>query len=171
MKVLPISWCGYQDNSTLEGKANRPSLTVADAASGTVFRAFGDEMTVLLSGADTGGKFALCLDVTPPEGGPPPHYHLHEDEWFFPLEGEVDFFIEGAWRSVAVGTVVFVPRGRVHTFRNSGTVPLKMLIQTAPAGFETFFERCAGEFAKPGPPDMKRIVEISAEHGIHYVTE
>ena len=43
-----------------------------------------------------------------------------------------------------------------------------MLIHTAPSGFETFFARCAEEFAKPNPPDMSRIVEISAEHGIHY---
>ena len=38
-----------------------------------------------------------------------------------------------------------------------------------PAGFETFFSRCAEEFAKPGGLDMKRIVAISTEHDIHYV--
>ena len=29
--------------------------------------------------------------------------------------------------------------------------------------------RCAAEFAKPGGPDMNRIVEISAEYGTHFV--
>ncbi|MDX1688356.1 MAG: hypothetical protein R3248_10265 [Candidatus Promineifilaceae bacterium] len=48
---------------------------------------------------------------------------------------------------------------------------MKMLTHTAPAGFEIFFERCAEEFTKPGPPDMERIIEISAEHGIYFVTE
>jgi hypothetical protein len=29
----------------------------------------------------------------------------------------------------------------------------------------------ADEFAKPGEPEMSRIVEIGAEHGIHLVQE
>lgn len=138
---------------------------------GKVLRAFGDEVTVCLGGAETGGKFTCFVVVTPPGGGPPPHYHDAEDEWFFPLEGRAEFFLEGTWTEVPTGTVVFAPRRSVHTFRNAGEEPLKTLIHTTPSGFETFFERCANEFAKPGPPDMDRIVEIAAEHGIHFVTE
>lgn len=170
MTDLPISWPGYKTRSVSEAGADKSAVKIAAPEGSKVLHAFGDEMTVLLSGADTGGRLAMCLDVTPAGGGPPPHYHSHEDEWFFPLEGEVEFFIDGEWRAVAVGTAVFVPRGTIHTFRNSGSEPLKMLVQTTPAGFETFFERCAEEFAKPGPPDMARIMEISAEHGIHFVT-
>jgi hypothetical protein len=48
-----------------------------------------------------------------------------------------------------------------------GEVPLRMLITTAPSGFETFLTRCAAEFANPEGPDMPRIMEISAEHRIH----
>ena len=110
----------------------------------------------------------MWTEATPPGGGPPPHYHLNEDEWFFPLEGRVEFFKDNAWTEVPIGSAVFMPRGVVHTFRNSGDKPLKMLIHAAPSGFETFFARCAEEFAKPNPPDRSRIVEISAEHGIHY---
>jgi hypothetical protein len=36
--------------------------------------------------------------------------------------------------------------------------------------FEKFFARCADEFARPEGPDMKRVVEISAEHGIYFVS-
>ncbi|KAB2675594.1 MAG: cupin domain-containing protein [Verrucomicrobia bacterium] len=136
---------------------------------GKVLRAFGDEITVHLGGADTGGEFAMFTDVTPPGGGPPPHYHRNEEEWFLVLEGRVEFFRDGAWGEVPVGTTVFIPRGLVHTFRNCGDTPLKLLIHTKPAGFEVFFGRCADEFAKPGPPDMARIVGIAAEHGIHFV--
>jgi len=149
---------------------NKPTL-IASPKADQVLHAFGDQVSILLGGAETAGKFTLFLDVTPPGSGPPPHYHENEDEMFYPLEGQVEFFINGAWQEVAVGTAVFVPRGTVHTFRNSGDVPLKMLIQTNPSGFEIFFDRCAKEFAKPGTPDMERIVEISAEHGIHYITD
>jgi hypothetical protein len=44
-----------------------------------------------------------------------------------------------------------------------------VLVSMSPAGFETFFSRCAEEFVKPGGPAMQRIVEISAEHGIYFV--
>jgi hypothetical protein len=37
------------------------------------------------------------------------------------------------------------------------------------AGFEVFFERIAEAFNQPGGPDMPRIIEISAEHGIYFV--
>jgi len=46
-----------------------------------------------------------------------------------------------------------------------------MLLMTTPSGFEKFFPRCAAEFAKTGEPDMSRIVQIGAEHGIHFVQE
>ena len=43
------------------------------------------------------------------------------------------------------------------------------LSRQSPAGFETFFARCAQEFAKPGGPDRQHVVAISSEHGIHFV--
>jgi hypothetical protein len=46
-----------------------------------------------------------------------------------------------------------------------------MLVHTSPSGFEVFFARCAAEFAKPGPPDMSRLVEIAGEYGIHFVKQ
>lgn len=164
-------WPGQmtEPNGTKEEQKVDPSVVLPTGAEG--LKAFGDEIFVHLGGADTGGKYAVCTNVTPPGSGPPPHYHNNEDEWFFPLEGRVEFFLNGSWQEVPPHSVVFVPRGTVHTFRNCGDTPLKMLIHTAPSGFEIFFERCAAEFAKPGPPDMERIMEISAEHGIHFVTD
>ena len=131
-------------------------------------RAFGDEAEILLSGADTDGKFTMWLETTPPGGGPPPHYHENEDEWFFVLEGSPEFYVNG-WTKVAPGGTVFVPKGTVHTFRNAGDSHLKMLIHTSPSGFETFFASCAEEFARSSTPDMERILEISAKHGIYFV--
>jgi hypothetical protein len=60
-----------------------------------------------------------------------------------------------------------MPRGTPHTFRNVGKGDLRMLVQTAPAGFEAFFERCAEEFAKGGEPEMRKLMAIAMEHGIH----
>lgn len=134
-----------------------------------VLRAFGDEVTVLLSGEQTGGAFTMVQVVTPPGGGPPPHWHTREDEWFYVLEGRVEFWQDGVWTEVPVGSAAYLPRGSRHAFRNCGDTPLRMIVHAAPAGFEVFFERIAEVFQAPGAPDMPRIVEISAEHGIHYL--
>jgi quercetin dioxygenase-like cupin family protein len=146
-----------------------PVPTITQPGEGKVLTAFGDEVTVLLSGEQTGGAFTMAQVITPPGGGPPPHYHDHEDEWFFVQEGRVEFFIEGVWQEAPVGTAAFLPRGSKHAFRNVGDTPLRMLIHAAPAGFEVFFESMAELFKDPAGPDMARVVEISAEHGIFYL--
>jgi quercetin dioxygenase-like cupin family protein len=146
------------------------SPIVIPSGVGDVMHAFGEQVIVHLSGAQTGGKIALWTEITPPDGGPPPHYHLNEDEFFFVQEGKMAFLQDGQWEQVERGGVAFMPRKSVHTFKNVGDAPSKMLIATTPAGFEIFFARCAEEFAKSEGPDMERIVAISAEHGIHYVT-
>ena len=69
----------------------------------------------------------------------------------------------GRWQEAEVGSVVYMPRTSVHTFRNVGDGPLRMLIQLTPSGFELFFEACAVEFAKPGGPSMERIEAIFEE--------
>lgn len=134
-----------------------------------VLRAFGEEVIILLDGERTGGKLTAWTEITPPGGGPPPHYHSVEDETFHVLEGRVAFLLDGEWREIAPGGSAFMPRGVIHTFKNVGDQPSRMLITTMPSGFEKFFARCAEEFAKPSGPDMPSIVQIGVEHGIHFL--
>lgn len=170
MPDLEITWPGQTPLSN-RAALKKPAVAVVYPKKAKTLRAFGDEVHVHLGGTETAGRYTVFTSITPPGGGPPPHFHNHEDEWFFPLEGRVEFFLDGAWNEVPLGVLVFMPRGTVHTFRNCGETPLKMLTHTAPSGFEIFFERCAAEFAKPGPPDMERIIAISAEHGIHFIED
>jgi len=138
-------------------------------AEAKTYHAFGDTASFHLTGEQTGGSYTMFVNVTAPGGGPPPHRHDHEDEWFYVVEGRAEFFRDGAWTEVPPGTAVFMPRGSVHAFRNAGDTPLRQIIHTAPSGFETFFSRVAEEFKRDGGPDMERVVAISAEHGISYV--
>lgn len=135
-----------------------------------MLHAFGEEAIVHLDSESTGGKLNVWSEITPPGGGPPPHYHTNEDEWFIVQEGRMEFFSDGKWAEFAPGSILFMPRHHVHAFRNAGDTPSRLLIATAPGGFDKYFARCAEEFAKPGAPDMQRIVDISAEHGIHFAT-
>ena len=130
--------------------------------------AFGDTMILHLSSNDTGGRLSLWTNITPAGGGPPPHYHENEDEWFWPISGDAEFLIEGNWSKVPARSAVFAPRGCVHAFRNPNQEPLEMMIQTIPGGFDEFFAECSTEFSRGGAPNMQTIVEISARFGIYY---
>ncbi len=136
------------------------------AGQGQFHTAFGDQVTFLLTGEHTGGAYTMFEAITPPGGGPPPHRHDREDEWFLVMEGQAEFLSDGVWKSAGPGAAAFIPRGAVHTFRNAGDTPLKMLVHTAPAGFETFFANCANEFAKEGGPEMEKIFALASDHGI-----
>ena len=101
--------------------------------------------------------------------GRPPHYHSTEDETFYVLNGRAAFLVNDEWHELGPGGSAFMPHGSIHTFKNVGDQPLRMLIMTVPSGFEKFFCRCHDEFAKPGGPDMSRVDQISKEHGIHFL--
>lgn len=134
-----------------------------------VVHAFGEEVHFHLTGEQTGGLYTQWLEITPPDGGPPPHYHTREDEWFHVIEGRMSFLLDGQWREAGPGSGVFVPKNSIHAFKNTGGTPSRMIVTASPAGFEDFFGRAAGEFARPDGPDMERVVQIAADHGIHFV--
>lgn len=146
-----------------------PSISLTRPGTGKVLQAFGDQVTVLLSGEQTGGAFTMFEVVAPPGGGPPPHCHHNEDEWFLVQEGRIELWQHGTWTEVPAGTAIFLPRGIPHTFRNPGDSPLRMLAHTSPAGFDVFFARMAEACADPAGPDMAKIEQIAAEHGIEFL--
>jgi quercetin dioxygenase-like cupin family protein len=134
-----------------------------------VLHAFGEEVRILLDGEGTGGKLTMWTELTPPGGGPPPHYHVNQDKTFHILEGRVAFLFDDEWHELGPGGAAYMPGGVIYTFKNVGDQPSRMLITASPSGFEKFFARCAEEFAKAGGPDMSRIVQIGTEDGIHFV--
>jgi quercetin dioxygenase-like cupin family protein len=98
----------------------------------------GDTYTVLLTGADTGGRFTLIDMYVPPGGGPPPHRHDF-DETFSMLEGEIEFTFRGAPTVGRAGDTINVPANAPHAFRNASDRPARMLCICAPAGQDAFF--------------------------------
>ena len=141
-----------------------PTLLPALVAAGQKHpvHAFGEDVVFHLTGEQTGGTFTQWVETTPPGAGPPPHWHTMEDESFYVLEGRASFLMDGEWHEAGIGAAAFMPKNSVHAFKNIGDGPLRMLITTAPSGFETFFTRCAAEFANPAGPDMPRIILESA---------
>ncbi|HLH57191.1 MAG TPA: SgcJ/EcaC family oxidoreductase [Verrucomicrobiae bacterium] len=138
---------------------------------GTVLNTFGDRLTVKLGAHQTQGALSIIVDTIPPGGGPPLHSHDNEDEFFIVREGRINYFMDNHWTELGPGGVVFAPRGRRHAFRNTGTAPASHYVLTTPGGFERFFAATAAEFAKPGGPNMERVLETSSAHGVHITGE
>src|SRR6187401_2642126 len=76
----------------------------------------GDTYTILLTGADTAGRYCLIDMLVPPGGGPPPHRHDFE-EMFTILEGEIEFTFRGEPSVVRAGEAVNIPANAPHFFR------------------------------------------------------
>jgi mannose-6-phosphate isomerase-like protein (cupin superfamily) len=102
------------------------------------FGVAGDTYTILVSGADTAGRYCLIDMLVPPGGGPPPHRHDFE-EMFSVLEGEIDVTFRGDALTVRAGETINVPANAPHFFRNVSERPARLLCLCSPAGQEEFF--------------------------------
>jgi quercetin dioxygenase-like cupin family protein len=98
----------------------------------------GDTYTILLTGDDTAGRYALIDMHVPPGGGPPPHRHDFE-EMFTVLDGEVDLSFRGESFVVKAGETVNVPANAPHSFRNASRHAARLLCMCTPPGQEEFF--------------------------------
>jgi quercetin dioxygenase-like cupin family protein len=135
----------------------------------------GDTMTFKATGATTGGKLLLFENLTTPDGGPPPHIHTHEDEFFFVLDGEFEIRIGEDLHVLTAGGYAYVPRGTVHNFRNVAPTASRILVGFTPAGIEGFF-RESGRPATddgPAPPvdddEIARTMAAAPTYGVEAV--
>lgn len=127
----------------------------------------GERIAFKLRGADTAGAVALLEDTVQPGYGPPPHIHLHENEVFYVLAGDFTFTVDDQTIAAPVGTVATVPRGVLHTFQNVGSEPGKLLAVVWPAvAFEGFVDEVGTAEPPTGPPDIEKLLQAAARHGI-----
>jgi len=97
-------------------------------------------------------------------GGPPFHFHLHQDEWFYVIEGEVLFQLGNERKRLSAGESVLGPRMVPHGFMGVGEKPAHMVIAFTPAGMmEAFFR----EAAVPNGPAMD--ARLFAKYDMQYV--
>src|SRR5688500_1213891 len=71
----------------------------------------GDAMTLKATGESTGGSLVLLENLTAPGGGPPPHIHSQEDEFWFVIDGTFEIRIGEDVHSVGPGGFAYAPRG------------------------------------------------------------
>ena len=135
--------------------------------------AAGDLYTVLVSGDETGGKYAVVHASVPPGGGPPPHVHSREEEGFYVLRGEVTVTADGSTIKAGPGAMVNLPVGSVHCFKNETSQPAEMLITVVPSGFEKFLEEFGTLLSDPNAgaipmshDEVERLMAAAPKYGI-----
>ena len=108
-------------------------------------------MTFKATGESTGGGLLLLENLTAPGGGPPPHIHTREDEFFYVLDGTFEIRIGDEVHALGPGGFAHVPRGTVHNFRNTAETPSRILVGFTPSGIEGFFRESGRPATDDGP--------------------
>jgi mannose-6-phosphate isomerase-like protein (cupin superfamily) len=122
--------------------------------------------TVLLEGSASEGDVAVLEFVVAPRSfGAPPHVHHNEDEYFYVLEGEVQFLNEDAVVAAPVGTFAAMTRGHLHAFWNASDRPARLLLAIAPGEVGAFFDQVVQELRASGTVEPAKIGETIARIG------
>jgi quercetin dioxygenase-like cupin family protein len=132
----------------MEGRADASGVetiggatVIFPAAGGAAEEAARDAPIVLGPDVAAGAYRVMVGGVPGDYEGPPLHYHPHTDEAFYVAEGELTIVLTGQEFVAPAGTLVFIPRGVVHTVRNSGSAPMRGTIIVSPGDAEHVFEQ------------------------------
>jgi mannose-6-phosphate isomerase-like protein (cupin superfamily) len=148
--VLMIAPGEHQAMNTTTTTTTTNGYAVA-AGEGERIWIVGDTMTLKSTGESTGGSLALVENLTAPVGGPPPHLHTREDEFFYVLDGTFEIRIGDEVHALGAGGHAYVPRGTVHNFRNTAETPSRILVGFTPGGIEGFFHESGRPATDDGP--------------------
>jgi len=133
----------------------------------------GDTYTILLTGEDTAGRYALIDMHIPPGGGPPPHRHDFE-EMFHVLEGHFEVTFRGERTVIGPGETINIPARAPHFFHNSSDADARVLCMIPPPGLEQYFTLWGQPLpTRTSPPDpaeteqrLGRAIELGPEFKI-----
>lgn len=117
-----------------------PQACVVPAGEGKTLPVVGDRVIIKITTRQTEGVFTFFEGVIEPLGGPPLHRHRVQDEWWYILEGEILFEVDGKVFHAKPGDTVFAPHGTCHAFMNEGATQARALVTVVPGGLDIFFE-------------------------------
>lgn len=106
--------------------------------------------------AETAGGLFVIEHTHLLPGGPPLHMHLHQEEWFYVMEGEVVFQVGDQRVHLKEGESILAPRQVPHTFSSVGEAS-RLLIGFCPAGkMEQYFRDAEEHKAQAGTAEFMR---------------
>jgi mannose-6-phosphate isomerase-like protein (cupin superfamily) len=120
--------------------------------------------TYRLEEQQSGGALACIEVVVPPDHGVPPHTHHIEDETFFVIEGTVEITgddLKGP-TNLPQGSLLYSPKGRMHSFRNPTSEVTRLLVFMTPGGnlqrmFAALADLTSRTQGKPAPGEVPEL--------------
>ena len=146
------------------------SPTLIARGEGKHFHFLNNLFTAKLSSEETNGEMTVMEFHAPKNFGPPLHSHDIEDELFYVIDGDVWFSCGDVEAVHTTGAVVWLPRGRPHTFQVRSETA-QVLQVTTPAQFERFVAtlgRPTDDAVIPEPEEIDpgHVAEVCAQFGI-----
>jgi mannose-6-phosphate isomerase-like protein (cupin superfamily) len=144
---------------------------------GRAVRMAGLQLTRKVTAEQTGGAYSLFEVTVGPGRDDGPHVQHREDECFYVLEGRFGFVVEGEEVEAGPGSLVYVPKGTLHAFQNTGPSTGRMLVSQTPGGLyegliEEVGEPATDEATIPATdnlPEAERLAAAGAKHGLEMV--
>lgn len=122
----------------------------------------GQPMAFLVTGAST--KHTSMFDWTIPAGfATGEHVHRVQEETFYVLEGDCEWWVGGERIRAMPGTFLFVPPGVPHNITNMSDKPARVLMTVSPPGLERYFVELA-KLTAEGRPDAKAVGQLRGRY-------
>ena len=145
-------------------------------SSDTTLDVFGVEVTFLVENKHTGGRFGVLEYVSKPGHEPPPHWHEHEDEVFYIVEGHFEMHCGDQVFQVKAGECIFLPKRKPHGFIIRSP-RLRAICVIQPSGAEQALrilgvpkdgsQRSTGSTYASAMKDPGNPLKVAAEFGVH----
>lgn len=124
-------------------------------------------LDIKISGNDTNNELSVFEQIgQTPNGGPPLHIHIDQDEWFFVTEGEYLFQCGSEQFHMKAGDTIFLPRNVPHAFVQL-TEKAKTIVSYIPAGRMEAFFTVTDKWTTP--PTKEEVYKVFADHGMKVV--
>src|SRR5438876_241714 len=82
-----------------------PTPIITAVGGGRTWNVVGDKIICKVTDDHTHGAYAVVEEISPPQGGPPLHFHRSTDEIFYVIEGEYQVVCGDRTFSAPQGTV------------------------------------------------------------------
>jgi len=170
LSIYPLSAFTKMPTAMITGKTSGFKVKAGDARFGGHYKMKGVTLNMLdtkISSKDTNGDLVVFeQNGLTPNGGPPLHIHLYQDEFFYIVEGEYLFQVGDEKYEMKPGDTIFLPRNLPHAFLQL-TEKGKVIVTFMPAGkMEDFFKLTDSWTSLPS---MEEITKAFVDHDMKIV--
>ena len=128
-----------------------------------------NEIVFKLSKEQTSGNLGSAeTTLYPGYMGAVPHRHQNFDEVCRVLEGTLTIMVGEEIFTVEAGGWHLRPRGIVHSFWNSGKVPVKFIELYLPGGHEVYMQELTALFVNGRIPKPEEVNAVAQKHDIEF---